>query len=226
VRKNLDLDIILQSETIPNNKYMIGFDPAHGLGKDYSVMVVLRQDEEGFIHFVNMWRRNDFPPDKQTDMLIEWSKRYGSCPLACEDVGFQQMYKSLLAQKGVNVDYRASKVGNRTLKQGLLNRLRVWFEREMVYFPYGNDETRRMVEIILEELKTHAWRDGMIVDLGKHNDTVMAFAHAIDQFTYKTPEMPVVMKSMKGGQWLGGSTQGLNRERSGIGGRVINRRNF
>jgi hypothetical protein len=224
IRKYLDLDVLLQIETIPNNKYVIGFDPAHGLGQDFSVMLVLRQDEQGFVHFVNMWRRNDFPPDKQTDMLIEWTQRYGNCALAAEDVGFQQMYESLLVQKGAVVDYRSSKVGNRTLKQGLLNRLRVWFEREMVSFPYGNDETRRMVEIIMDELKTHAWRDGLIVDLGVHNDTVMAFAHAIDQFTYKGQDVPVVMKTMMGGQWMGGTTQKINRGHSGLGGRVIDRR--
>lgn len=59
---------------------LIGFDPAHGLGQDYSVMVVLRQAENGDIHFVNMWRRNDFPPDKQADMVVDWVKRYGNPP--------------------------------------------------------------------------------------------------------------------------------------------------
>jgi len=177
------------------------------------------------VHFVNMWRRNDFPPDKQADMLIEMAKRY-SAPVAAEDVGFQQLYNTLVQQKGAVLDYRPSKVSNRTLKQGLLNRLRVWFEREMICFPYGNDETRRMVEIILDELSTHAWRDGLIADLGRHNDTVMAFAHAIDQFTYRTPDMPVVMKTMKGGEWMGGSTRGLPRQKSGVGGKVINRRGF
>jgi len=227
IRKNLDLDTVIQPEKLDNNKYVIGFDPAHGLGKDYSVIIILRQDEQGYIHFVNMWRRNDFPPDKQADKLIELSKLYGNCPVAVEDVGFQQMYKSLIAQKGAVVDYRPSKVGNKTLKQGIMNRLRVWFEREMVSFPYGNDETRRMVEIILDELSTHAWREGMIVDLGRHNDTVMALAHAIDQFTYKTPDMPVIMTTMKGGEWMGGSTRTINRQRGGsVGGRVINRRGF
>ena len=224
IRKNLNMEHIIQTDKLQNNRYVIGFDPAHGLGKDYSVMVVLRQDEQGFIHFVNMWRRNDFPPDKQADMLIEWSKRYGNCAVAVEDVGFQQMYESLLAQKGAVVDYRPSKVGNRTLKQGLLNRLRVWFEREMIVFPYGNDETRRMVEIILEELKLHAWRDGVIVDLGIHNDAVMAFAHAIDQFTYKIPDMPVVMKTMSGGEWMGGKPKINRPSNTGIGGRVMERR--
>ena len=218
------MDNALQTEKIDNNRYVIGFDPAHGLGRDYSVMIVLRQDDEGFVHFVNMWRRNDFPPDKQTDVLIEMSKRY-SAAIAAEDVGFQQMYNTLIQQKGAMVDYRPSKVGNRTLKQGLLNRLRVWFEREMIVFPYGNDETRRMVEILLDELVTHAWRDGLIVDLGRHNDTVMAFAHAIDQFTYRTPDMPVVMKTMSGGEWMGGASK-IRRGHSGTGGKVINRRGF
>jgi len=225
IRKGLDMDTILQNDKLPNNRYVIGFDPSQGLGQDYTVMIVLRQDEQGFVHFVNMWRRNDFPPDKQTDVLIDLTKRY-SAAVAAEDVGFQQMYNTLIQQKGAMIDYRPSKVGNRTLKQGLLNRLRVWFEREMIIFPYGNDETRRMVEILLDELKTHAWRDGVIVDLGRHNDTVMAFAHAIDQFTYRTPDMPVVMKTMTGGEWMGGATRGLPRERSGVGGKVINRGGF
>jgi hypothetical protein len=172
-----------------------------------------------------MWRRNDFPPAEQTDVLIEWAKRYGAA-IAAEDVGFQQMYDALIQQKGAVVDYRPSKVGNRTLKQGLLNRLRVWFEREMVAFPFGDDESRRMVNLIIDELKTHAWRDGLIVDLGRHNDCVMAFAHAIDQFVYNIPDMPVVMKTMTGGEWMGGKTRGLVRKRSGIGGKVINRSGF
>ena len=74
--------------------------------------------------------------------------------------------------------------------------------------------------------KGQAWRDGLIVDLGRHNDTVMAFAHAIDQFTYRTPDMPVVMKTLKGGEWMGGATKGLPRQKSGMAGKVINRRWF
>ncbi len=227
IRKNMDMDAILQTDKMDGYRYVIGFDPAHGLGQDYSVMICLKQDDDGYIHFVDMWRRNDFPPDKQADMLIEWAKRYGNCPIAVEDVGFQQMYESLLAQKGAVVDYRASKVSNRTLKQGLLNRLRVWFEREMVIFPFGNDTTRTKVGILLQELETHAWRDGIIVDLGRHNDTVMAFAHAIDQFTYRTPDMPVIMKTMKGGDWLGGETQ-MQRisKHEGLGGKIIDRRGW
>ena len=130
----------------------------------------------------------------------------------------------MLAQKGAVIDYKASKVSNRTLKQGLMNRMRVWFERELVCFPYGDDTTRQQVNILLEELESHAWRDGLIVDLGRHNDCAMAMAHALDQFTYKTPEMPVVMGTMRKSEWTGGASSGIQRrDTGGLGGRVIRR---
>lgn len=222
-RKNLDMDSILEKEKIHESKYSIGFDPAHGVGQDFSVMVVLRQDSDGFIHFVNMWRRNDFPPDKQADMILEWNTRYGTPAFAVESVGFQQMYETLLQQKGGVIDYRESKVSNRTLKQGLLNRLRVWFERDLVMMPYGDHETRSMVNTLLEELETHAWKEGLIVDLGKHNDCVMALAHAIDQFTLKHPDYPIVMKSANKGEWTGGSKR-ITRNPKGLAGKAISRR--
>lgn len=222
-RANLNMDAIFEQEKLKDGKYVVGFDPAHGLGQDYSVMVCLKQDSEGYVHLVNLWRRNDFPPDKQADMMIEWNKRYGTPAFAVEAVGFQQMYESLLAQKGAVIDYRESKVSNRTLKQGLLNRMRVWFEREMIVMPYGNDFTRKQVNILLGELETHAWKNGLIVDLGRHNDIAMAFAHALDQFTYKTPDTPVIMKTMKNGEWTGGRVSRPQRSGGSLGGRVIRR---
>ena len=222
-RKNLDMDAVVEKEKLHESKYSVGFDPAHGVGQDFSVMVVLRQDSDGFIHFVNMWRRNDFPPDKQADMILEWNTRYGTPAFAVEAVGFQQMYETLLEQKGGVIDYRESKVSNRTLKQGLRNRLRVWFEREVVMFPYGDHETRALVNMILEELETHAWKEGLIEDLGKHNDCVMALAHAIDQFQHQNPDYPVVMKSANKGEWSGGSKR-MSRRGRGFAGKAISRR--
>ena len=58
------------------------------------------------------------------------------------------------------------------------------------------------------------------MDLGKHNDCAMAFAHAIDQFTYKSPEMPSILKTMNKGEWQGGTYQ-INRSPGSSGGRVI-----
>jgi hypothetical protein len=156
-------------------------------------------------------------------MMIDWNNRYGYPAFAVESVGFQHLYEGLLSQKGAVIDYRESKVSNRTIKQGLMNRMRVWFERELVCFPYGDDFTRKQVNILLEELENHAWREGLIEDLGRHNDIVMALAHALDQFTHKTPDVPVIMATMKRGEWIGGGKSVSRANISGVGGGVIRR---
>ena len=182
-RKNLDMDSILQHKNMYGGLYVVGFDPSHGIGQDYTVMVVLRQDEDGNIHVVNMWRRNDFPPAKQIDVVNDFDKSYLHPKFAFESAGFQTLYESLINQRGMTINMKMSKVSNKTLKQGLLNRLRVWFEQGKIIIPYGNDETRRIMSILLDELESHAWKNGDIIDKGRHNDTVMALAHAVDCFS-------------------------------------------
>lgn len=176
------MDATLENSKLYEGSYVIGFDPSHGIGQDYSVMMVLRQDKDGNIHIVNMWRRNDFPPQKQIQQIEDFNYAFKSPTFAFESAGFQNLYKSLIMQKGLTLDMKMSKVSNKTLKQGLLNRLRVWFEQGRIIIPFGNDETRRVMSILLDELESHAWKGGDITDKGRHNDTVMALAHAIDQF--------------------------------------------
>ena len=209
-RANMDLEQVFDTERRPGCKYVVGFDPSQGLGKDYSVLVAVRQESDGSLAVANVWRRNDFSPDRQADMIGEWCKKYGA-PLAAEDVGFQRLFKSLLEAKGIAVEYRESRVSNKGLKQSLLNRLRVWFERGKVQLPYGDDSTRRVVNKMLEELESHAWKDGEIVDTGKHNDLVMALAHAIDQFSHKTDSVPFAGRAMGKGAWQGGNKRSKGR---------------
>lgn len=194
-------DILMKGKEL-EGKYAIGFDPAHGLGRDYSVMVVVRQDKQGDLHFVDMWRRNDFPPAKQVDEILSMCKKYDGPAFACEEAGFQRLYEQLLIERGAMVDFRGSKVSNKILKQALLNRLRVWFEQQRVHFPYGDDKTRRTVNIILEELDHHVWKQGDIADVGRHNDCVMALAHAVDQFYTWDSSMPIATAKIEGSKWL------------------------
>ena len=191
-RANLSMESVLEEIKLHPGRYAIGFDPAHGIGQDYSVMVVMRQDENGFLHLVNIWRFNDREPSQQVDEIIRLCQTYKNHIFASESAGFQRLYEVLIAQRGANIDYVASAVNNRVQKQGLLTRLRSWFEQKKIIFPYGDDHTRRVVNILLDELETHAWDKGVIVDKGKHNDCVMAMAHACDQFTHRDGDVPVV----------------------------------
>jgi hypothetical protein len=213
----LDMDAKLSYSKDHGGRYVIGFDPAHGLGQDYSVAIAVRQDEQGYLHVVNVWRRNDFPPTKQAEKLVEWCKIYGNATLSAETSGFQQLYESLISQTGAVVDYRPSKVSNKSLKQALLNRLRVWFEQGKVVFPYGDHETRRIIDVLLDELECHVWKGGDIVDLGKHNDTTMALAHAVDCFSHREGgAAPVAVGKANSSGWSkGGKTTGSRRPSPG-----------
>lgn len=216
-RKNLDMDAVLQSKKLHGKTYIVGFDPSHGIGQDYTVMVVMRQDEDGNLHIVNLWRRNDFPPSKQVDVIAEFDKVYQHPRFAFESAGFQSLYQSLIADRGLTLNIKMSKVGNKTLKQGLLNRLRVWFEQGRIIIPYGNDETRRIVNILLEELETHAWKDGDIVDKGRHNDMVMALAHAVDCFSGTVNrEMASFASTVDMSKWNPGSMKKNGRKYVGF----------
>lgn len=101
------------------------------------------------------------------------------------------------------------------MKQALLNRVRAWFEQGKVVFPFGDDETRKIVRVLLEELESHAWVNGVIVDKGKHNDCVMAFAHAIDQFVKKVGSMPMASSSVSDNWMKGGKQKRVNRRPTG-----------
>ena len=216
-RKNLSMESRLEYAKDHGGRYVVGFDPSHGLGQDYSVAIVVRQDEQGYLHVVNVWRRNDFPPAKQAEKVVELCKIYGNATLSAESSGFQQLYESLISQSGAVVDYRPSKVSNKNLKQGLLNRLRVWFEQGKVVFPYGDHETRRVIDVLLDELECHVWKGGDIVDLGKHNDTTMALAHAIDCFAHREGvAAPVAVGKAKSSGWTkSGNTTGSRRPSPG-----------
>jgi len=203
-RRHLESTLILEKEKHHEGRYVIGFDPSHGLGKDFSVMVVMRQGADGDLYFVDMWRRNDFPPARQVDTILEMCKKYGNPIFASEDVGFQRLYETILIERKAIVDFRPSKVSNKALKQALMNRLRVWFEQQRVHFPYGDDATRKKVNIMLEELDHHVWKEGEIQDVGIHNDTTMAMAHAIDQFYSWEASSPMATAKIQGSAYLGG----------------------
>jgi len=208
-RKNMSMSETLEFSKLHDNKYAVGFDPSHGIGQDYSVMVVVRKDSDGNIHIVNIWRRNDFPPAKQIDVIADFNDKYKRPKFAFESAGFQHLYKSLLEQRGMSLDMKMSKVSNKTLKQGLLTRLRSWFEQGKIIVPYGNDETRKSMIILLSELESHVWKNGDILDKGKHNDIVMALAHAVDMFNMSTRGgMPAVSANVDMSSW------GQNKKKS------------
>jgi hypothetical protein len=75
---------------------------------------------------------------------------------------------------------------------------------------------------LLDELESHAWKGGDIVDTGRHNDLVMALAHAVDQFSGRI-DGPVLAFGKSGkGEWAGGKSKA--RRRGGY--KAVNRKRY
>jgi hypothetical protein len=60
------------------------------------------------------------------------------------------------------------------------------------------------------------------VDTGKHNDLVMALAHACDQFSSSLTEVPFMMGKLEKGEWQGGKV----RKSTGKVFKVVRRRSL
>ena len=219
-RKNMDMDLLFEHECLHDGRYVVGFDPSHGIGQDFSVMVVMRKDDDGNLVLVNIWRRNDFSPVKQIDQMIEYNEKYDKPTFAIESAGFQNLYESIIQQKKATLDLKMSKVSNRTLKQGLLTRLRTWFEQGRIIIPFGDDATRKEVNALLHELENHAWSNGLIVDKSKHNDIVMALAHAADQFKASIGSIAMASSSANN-TWVKGGNAKPKRPQRRAGGRFV-----
>ena len=70
-------------------------------------------------------------------------------------------------------------------------------------------------------MECHVWREGEIVDVGRHNDTVMALAHAVDQFSIPDGQTPVLFSTVESSEWIGRKGKYNKQKRSsGIGGRI------
>ena len=89
-----------------------------------------------------------------------------------------------------------------------MNRMRVWFEQGKIVFPYGNHDTRKIIDVMLNELETHVWKGGDIIDLGKHNDMAMALAHAIDCFSHRDSVIVPIAVSKTESGWSKGKKGG------------------
>jgi hypothetical protein len=85
----------------PERKYYIGMDTSGGTGRDYSVIVVMRDDFE----IAAVWRSNTTPPHEQARMGAKLSAEYGGATVLCEENNY-----------GRDVINRMSKLGARCWK--------------------------------------------------------------------------------------------------------------
>lgn len=84
-----------------DRRYFIGMDTSGGTGRDYAVIVVLRDDFE----VAAVWRSNTTPPHEQAHVGAKMSAEYGGARVLCEENNY-----------GKDVIRRMERVGTRCWK--------------------------------------------------------------------------------------------------------------
>lgn len=73
-------ELFIFEEFDPRRRYIMGVDTSGGVGGDYAVGQVLRDDRRQ----VARWSSNTTSPTGQADVLAKLGERYGRCPIAVE----------------------------------------------------------------------------------------------------------------------------------------------
>jgi len=166
--------------------YYVGVDVARSgaASADYTVITVLGYNPESNIKkIVYVWRQKGYKISKQVEEMARIARNFNHATVLVEKNNFGQDFIDDLADNH-NISVEAFTTGGRGQeKENLIRFLINTFEHEKLIIPRGDDETRELTNIIIDELKsfcvvpTKAGNETMR-GIGAHDDCVMSLAIA------------------------------------------------
>lgn len=152
------------------------------VGADYTVYTVWGMDAHGLIYLINIFREQGASHDLQVNKLIEFNARYKPNKSVCESNGFQRILAGMAKERGlVNVEEFITTEGNKKdLKSGLPS-LSAFFESARLRVPYGDENTRKLVDTMFGEFNSIAFnsKKGTLESVCGHDDICMSSFMAI-----------------------------------------------
>jgi len=186
-------EVILYEEVKERASYIIGADPAEGVGQDYSAAVILRKDRKGLV-FVGIIH-GFYPPSSFARVLRKYAEKFNNALLVIErnNHGHAVLVHLIEHLRYSNVYYHneINMKGKGQAKPGypLLAKARALILTDLqeqieegLYLP---DEK------VINELLTFYFIDGKAQALpGKHDDLVFALAYGVSVWCdQKRPEV-------------------------------------
>jgi hypothetical protein len=187
-------DLILKSMRREGYKYFVGVDPAISTDGDYNVITVLEMDENEnkSVIYVDRSKNVEFRENIQKVQLI--GKIFRPEVILFETNTFAKSFTQELRQVAdLNVhDFNTT----RRKKQEIILNLQMTLENKKINFPYGNEESRRVTSVLVEELSMFAITDkGKFEGIGAHDDMVMSLALA-NAATYQSSETFILLDDL------------------------------
>ena len=187
-------DLVLKSMRREGYKYFVGVDPAISTDGDYNVITVIEMDENEnkSVIYVDRAKNVEFRENIQKVQMI--GKIFRPEVILFETNTFAKSFTQELRQVAdLNVhDFNTT----RRKKQEIILNLQMTLENKKINFPYGNEESRRVTSVLVEELSMFAITDkGKFEGIGAHDDMVMSLALA-NAATYQASETFILLDDL------------------------------
>jgi len=167
--------------------YYVGVDPAISTDGDYNVIIVLEVDENRNKQIVFVDRQKNVEFRENINKLKLIGQLFQPESIYLETNTFAKSFTQELRDiTDLNVhDFTTT----RKKKQEIILNLQMNVENHKIIFPRGNEESRRMTDLVIEELSMFSITDsGKFEGVGAHDDLVMglALANAATQANVET----------------------------------------
>jgi len=187
-------DLVLKPLRRDGYKYFVGVDPAISTDGDYNVITVIEMDEDEnkSIVYVDRSKNVQFRENIQKVKLI--GQLFRPEVILFETNTFAKSFTQELRQVAdLNVhDFDTT----RRKKQEIILNLQMTLENGKINFPYGNEESRRVSSILIEEMSMFAITErGKFEGIGAHDDMVMSLALA-NAATYQASEAFILLDDL------------------------------
>jgi hypothetical protein len=187
-------DLVLKPLKREGYKYFVGVDPAISTDGDYNVITVIEMDEEEnkSVVYVDRSKNVEFRENIQKVKLI--GQLFRPEAILFETNTFAKSFTQELRQVAdLNIhDFNTT----RRKKQEIILNLQMTLENGKMNFPYGNEESRRVTSVLLEELSMFAITErGKFEGVGAHDDMVMSLALA-NAATYQATDSFILLDDM------------------------------
>lgn len=158
-------------------RFFMGVDFARSanVGADYTVLFVVGVDGMGNRWIIDIVRFKGLGFEDQLARIKQTAAKYNPDIIACESNQMQAIFGDELIRT-TDLPIKNVHTGDEkhSLEKGI-PALRVILENRKVRIPYGDERSREMSDIWIEEMRNHTFHQGKVQSVGEHDDTAMAW---------------------------------------------------
>ncbi|NMB82484.1 MAG: hypothetical protein GYA14_11770 [Ignavibacteria bacterium] len=172
----LNYDFPMQHNRMFNDSIVVigaDFSISAHIGSDYCVFVALEL-KDNKIYFLGYDKFKEADYQTQLDRLQNFYNQYDADLIATESVSFQKIYSQGLGDRLLPIYEHKTHNEKNTFNIGIPS-LKLYFERQQVILPAGDEDSREMIEDFIKEMQGFVYINGKVIHIGQHDDIAMSF---------------------------------------------------